>query len=62
VEETRALTAVVVRHQAAARALLQRDAIPRRRLAELGRCWSALLDDVRATVRPEVWERLKQIH
>lgn len=61
-EETRALTAVVARHQAAARALLQRDAIPRLRLAELGRCWSALLDEVRAAVRPEVWERLQQIH
>lgn len=61
-EETRALTAVVVRHQAAARALLRQDAIPRLRLAELGRCWSALLEDVRATVRPEVWERLQQIH
>lgn len=62
VEETRALTAVVVRHQAAARVLLQRGAIPQLRFAELGRCWSALLDDVRATVRPEVWERLQQIH
>ena len=62
VEETRALTAVVVRHQVAARELLQRDTIPHLRLAELGLCWSALLDDVRATVRPEVWERLQQIH
>lgn len=62
VEEARALTTVVVRHQAAARILLQTNAIPRLPLAELGRCWSALLDDVRATVRPEVWERLKQIH
>ncbi len=61
-EETRALSAVVVRHQATARALLQRHPIPRLRLTELGRCWSALLEDVRATVRPEVWERLRQIH
>lgn len=62
VEETRALTAVVVRHQVAARALVQSDTIPRLRLAELERCWLALLDDVRAIVRPEVWERLRQIH
>lgn len=62
IEETRALTAVVLRHQAAARALLERDAASQLEVAELGRCWSALLDDVRATVRSEVWERLQQIH
>jgi hypothetical protein len=51
--EDEALGRVVERHQAALRALLPGDA------QTLARCWSTLFEDVRAAVRPEVWERLR---
>ncbi len=55
-DEQQALARIVARHQAAARALLPGDA------ETLGHCWTALLEDVRAAVRPEVWERLQVLH
>lgn len=54
-EET-ALALVVERHQTATRALLPGDA------ETLAYCWTKLLEDVRATVRPEVWDRLLALH
>ena len=51
--EEQALGRLVERHQAAARALLPGDA------KTLAHCWTELLEDVRAAVRPEVWERLQ---
>lgn len=54
--EEQALARLVERHQAAARALLPGDA------TTLARCWAALLEDVRAVVRPEVWDRLLALH
>jgi hypothetical protein len=51
--EDEALGRVVEHHQAALRALLPGDA------QTLAHCWSALFEDVRAAVRPEVWERLQ---
>ena len=55
--EGQALALLVERHQAAARALLGGggggDA------KTLAHCWTELLEDVRAAVRPEVWERLQ---
>lgn len=53
--ENEALGQVVERHQAAVRALLPGDA------KTLANCWSTLLEDVRAAVRPEVWERLQAL-
>jgi hypothetical protein len=50
--EDEALGRVVERHQAAVRALLPGDATAQ------AHCWSTLFEDVRAVVRPEVWERL----
>jgi len=54
--EERALALLVERHQAAARALLPGDA------TTLAHCWTELLEDVRAAVRPEVWDRLLPLH
>ena len=51
--EEQALALLVERHQATARALLPGDA------TTLAHCWAELLEDVRAAVRPEVWERLQ---
>ena len=55
-DEEQALARLVERHQAAARALLPGDA------TTLARCWAELLEDVRAVVRPEVWDRLLALH
>jgi len=49
--ETTALAAVVRRHQATARQQAPS-------MSQLEACWTALWADVKATVRPEVWERL----
>ena len=54
--EQQALARLVERHQAAARALLPGDA------QTLAHCWTELLEDVRAAVRPEVRERLLALH
>ena len=54
--EDQALVLLVERHQAAILALLPSD--PK----TLAQCWSELLGDVRAAVRPEVWERLAVLH
>jgi len=54
--EEQALSLLVERHQGAARALLPGDA------KTLAHCWTELLEDVRAAVRPEVWERLQVLH
>jgi hypothetical protein len=54
--EEQALARLVERHQVAARALLPGDA------TTLAHCWMELLEDVRAVVRPEVWERLQVLH
>jgi len=54
--EQQALARLVERHQAAARALLPGDA------QTLAHCWTELLEDVRAAVRPEVRERLQALH
>ena len=62
--EQETLAALVARHQAAARALLA-DATYNRAtppVAALERCWVTLLEDVRAAVRPEVWDRLLALH
>ena len=53
-DESGALAAIVARHQAAARARAPN-------VGELEHCWVALWSDVRAAVRPEVWERLRAI-
>ena len=52
--ETTALAAVVRRHQAEARAHTPR-------AEALEACWLALWTDVKAVVRPEVWERLQAL-
>lgn len=57
--EGEALTRLVARHQSEARALLTGAEPP---VAELARCWMSLLADVRAAVRPEVWDRLLALH
>lgn len=54
--EEQALGLLVERHQAAARALLPGDT------KTLAHCWTELLEDVRAVVRPEVWNRLLALH
>jgi len=54
--EEEALARLVQRHQEAARAL------PAGNTQALADCWKDLLDDVRALVRPEVWERLQVLH
>jgi len=54
--EAQALALLVERHQAAAHALLPGDA------KTLAHCWTELLEDVRAAVRPEVWQRLQVLH
>ena len=54
--EEQTLALVVARHQTAARALLPGDS------KLLAQCWTELLEDVRAAVRPEVWERLQVLH
>ena len=53
-EEMKALAIVVRRHQTEAR---ERGA----RARELEACWNALWDEVKTTVRPEVWERFKPL-
>jgi len=60
--EAQAVALLVERHQAAARALLTGDTDGPAPVAALAHCWAALLEDVRATVRPEVWERLQAMH
>ena len=52
--EVQALAAVVRRHQTEARGRAAR-------AGELESCWNALWDDVKTTVRPEVWERLQAL-
>lgn len=54
--EEQTLARLVDRHQAAARALLPGDA------HALTQCWTELFEDVRASVRPEVWDRLLALH
>lgn len=54
-DEMKALSAILIRHQASARAQATN-------VARLDVCWSALWEDVKATVRPEVWERLEPLH
>lgn len=53
-EEMKALSLVVGRHQANARAQAPN-------VAELEACWLALWNDMKATVRPEVWDRLEAV-
>lgn len=53
-DEMVALSAVVARHQALARSHAAN-------AAQLEACWTAFWNDVRATVRPEVWQRLEAI-
>jgi hypothetical protein len=60
--EGEALALLVARHQAAARALLPSDPGGSAPVEALAHCWTALLADVRAAVRPEVWERLLALH
>jgi hypothetical protein len=50
-EEMKALSAVVARHQVSAR-------VQAPNVANLEACWSALWDEVKSSVGPEVWERL----
>jgi hypothetical protein len=57
--EDQTLALLVERHQRASRALLGDDPP---QVEALAHCWSTLLDDVRAAVRPEVWERLQVLH
>src|SRR5713101_3433184 len=52
--ETAAVASVVRRHQAEARARASET-------AALEECWRALWIDVRAVVRPEVWQRLEAV-
>jgi hypothetical protein len=54
-DEMKTLSAILLRHQASARAQATN-------VARLEACWSALWEDVKATVRPEVWERLEPLH
>ena len=60
--EGEALALLVARHQTAARALLPGDENSPAPVEALARCWAALLEDVRAAVRPVVWERLQVLH
>jgi hypothetical protein len=60
--EERALALLVERHQAAAQALLPSDPDGSASVEALAHCWTELLEDVRAAVRPEVWERLQVLH
>jgi hypothetical protein len=53
-EEARAVHAIVSRHHAEARQHATR-------ADELEACWAALWRDLKASVRPEVWERLAAI-
>jgi hypothetical protein len=53
-DETVALSGVVARHQTLARSHAAN-------AAQLEACWAAFWNDVRATVRPEVWLRLAAI-
>jgi len=53
-DEMKALAAVVARHQIEARAHTAN-------VTELERCWRALWNDVQASVRPDVWERLETL-
>ena len=53
-EETGTVAAIIARHQTAARALVPD-------VGELERCWMHLWDEVRAVVRPEVWDRLASV-
>lgn len=53
-EEMKTLSAVVNRHQAIARAQAPN-------AATLEACWGGLWDEVKANVRPEVWERLEAL-
>ena len=52
--EMASISGVVARHRLAARAQAAS-------AAQLERCWAALWSDVRASVRPEIWERLAQL-
>jgi len=54
-DEMKTLSAILIRHQASARAQATN-------VATLEPCWSELWDDVKATVRPEVWDRLLGLH
>ncbi len=60
--EEQALALLVERHQAAAQALLPSDPNASAPVEALAHCWTELLEDVRAAVRPEVWERLAVLH
>jgi hypothetical protein len=59
--EGQALALLVAKHQTAARAILPGDPASPVPLEALAHCWSALLEDVRAAVRPEVWKRLASV-
>jgi hypothetical protein len=54
-DEMTTLSAILIRHQAVARAQAPN-------VAKLETCWSDLWEEVKATVRPEVWERLELLH
>ena len=54
-DEMKTLSAILIRHQASARAQATN-------IATLEACWSVLWEDVKATVRPEVWDRLLGLH
>jgi len=53
-EEMKTMVAVVSRHQAMARAQAQN-------VQQLEACWSALWNEVKTGVRPEVWKRLEPL-
>jgi hypothetical protein len=53
-EEMKALSAVVARHQLSAR-------VKGPNVAKLEACWSDLWDEVKSSIRPEVWERLEAL-
>ena len=59
--EGQALALLVAKHQTAARAILPGDPADAPPLEALAQCWSAMLEDVRAAVRPEVWERIASV-
>jgi len=61
-DEARLLNALVLRHQAAARGLLPATPGGPVPVVELAQCWSALWEEVRGVVRPDVWERLQAMH
>lgn len=60
--EARRLATLVTRHQEATRALLRDARQGPPPATQLAACWSALWEDVRGVVRPEVWERLAASH